>query len=101
MDGHGGPAWQTSQTRNYSTFSAAGQGNACRPAGAGGIFLGKKSAGVNPAARPEDRNSFMRSAASLLLIALAPTLPAAQPKPLEFRVTFAPVVSDKPFTGRV
>src|SRR5437899_125813 len=35
------------------------------------------------------------------LLLVAPAVPAADPKPLEFRVTFDRAVSDKPFTGRV
>jgi hypothetical protein len=44
-------------------------------------------------------------AATLLLVGLfgpaLPAVPAAEPKPLEFRVTFTKAVSTAPFTGRV
>src|SRR5438309_8442640 len=38
---------------------------------------------------------------SLVFVALPPALHAADGKPLEFRLTFTPQVSEKPFTGRV
>ncbi len=42
-----------------------------------------------------------RSFAALALLALAHNAPAAEPKPLEFKLTFDKGALDKPFTGRV